>query len=192
MSMYFFLAPVAFVFCFATCIFLVLWVKKQNRASPEEIELEERNLHGNAALQHNNPLYFLGRTITYRKLHVSEWKNCFYKAEFKAKNDIYMTNLYQYHNKTIFLVLLTDDWALLGSGEFGLVRKATFEDSNRGINCVAAVKTAKCRARDFQQNSNASTLISEINIMKIVGSHPNIVEVIDYSTDIILPSKKNM
>ena len=72
MRMYFFLSPVAFVFCVATCTFLGLWVKKPRETSQEDIELQERNLHGNAALQHNNPLYFLGRTITYRKLHVSE------------------------------------------------------------------------------------------------------------------------
>ena len=70
------------------------------------------------------------------------------------------------------------------------MRKATYEDSNRGINCVAAVKTAKCEASRSKNDSNASMLISEIMIMTIVGSHPNIVEVIDFSTDIMLPGKK--
>ena len=77
----------------------------------------------------------------------------------------------------------------LGSGEFGVVRKATFEDSDRGINCEAAVKTAK--SLHCNNDSNALMLISEIHIMRIVGTHPNIVEVIDFSTDIMPPGKEN-
>ena len=78
---------------------------------------------------------------------------------------------------------------MLGSGEFGVVRKATFEDSDRGINCEAAVKTAK--SQHGSNDSNALMLISEINIMRSVGAHPNIVEVIDFCTDIMSPGKEN-
>jgi len=78
----------------------------------------------------------------------------------------------------------------LGSGEFGLVRKATYKDSERKINCLAAMKTAKCNNLCFR-DFNALMLISEINIISIVGSHPNIVEIIDYGTLIMLPGKKN-